>query len=69
MSTKEKEIVKVEIAEMIQYSVTDKAIAEMKEEYLSLEVKDFGDKKGYMACYEARQAVKKKRCDVEKKRK
>lgn len=55
--------------QVVEYSVTDAAIAEMKNRYMSLVVKDLADKKGLSEVHEARMVVKGKRIEVEKRRK
>ena len=55
--------------ELITYSVTNAAIAKLKDEYLQLKVVGFTDKKGYALCHEARMILVSKRGEVEKRRK
>lgn len=52
-----------------EYNFTDAKIAEIKEKYLSLKVKDASDMDGYLECKEGHQEVKKYLKDVEDKRK
>jgi|WetSurMetagenome_2_1015567.scaffolds.fasta_scaffold159296_2 hypothetical protein len=54
---------------VIEYNVTDAAIAEMKSQYMGLVVKDLNDDKGLAEVHRARMIVKGKRVDVEKRRK
>lgn len=54
--------------DLISYSVTDAAIAQMREKFLEYRVKDFDDKAGYEQCKTARLLVKAKRVEVEKRR-
>jgi hypothetical protein len=54
---------------VVEYNVTDAAIAEMKSQYMGLVVKDLQDEKGLAEVHRARMVVKGKRVDVEKRRK
>lgn len=58
-----------QIQDLIKYSVTDAAIAEMGEKYLSLKVHGLDDGEGYALCKEARKAVRDTRLNVEERRK
>jgi hypothetical protein len=55
--------------ELKKFSITDQAIAEMKQKYLPLKINGVDDKAGYAAVREARLTVKSKRIEVDKKRK
>ena len=50
----------------VQLNVTDKAIADIKQQYMGLTITGVEDKAGYKAVYAARQVVKKTRVDVKK---
>ena len=63
------ELVEMQGTSLIQFSVTEAAIAKMKEEYLVIVVSDFDDKVNYDLARSARLNVKEKRVAVEKKRK
>jgi len=55
--------------QVVEYNVTDAAIAEMKSQYMGLVVKDLQDEKGLAEVHRARMIVKGKRVDVETRRK
>jgi hypothetical protein len=69
--TQEKEITGtlVQPNQVINYNVSDSAIAEMKANYLPMVINGVEDKEGYKAVVEARKSVKRIRLDVEEKRK
>jgi len=54
--------------ELAKYDLPDARIAELKEKYLSVEVKDAKDATGYMFCKRAHQEVREIRVSIEKKR-
>ena len=54
---------------LVEYNITDAAIAEMESIYLSLLITDIEDKEQFDAVHSARMTVKGKRVDVEKRRK
>lgn len=54
--------------EIIEYSVTDAAIATMADVYLKLKIDGVDDRPGLVAVHDARMIVKGKRIEVEKKR-
>jgi len=53
----------------VEFSVTDAAIAEMREKFMPLTIAGPTDKAGFQAVYDARMIVKRSRVDVDKKRK
>ena len=53
----------------VVFSITDSAIAVLREKYMPLKVKGLADKSGLAAVHDARIEVKSLRVDVEKKRK
>jgi len=55
--------------ELIVYNITDAAIAEMKNKYTALTVKDVTDTNGFLECRTARMVVRDRRIEVEKRRK
>jgi hypothetical protein len=55
--------------DLIKYSPSDQAIAEMASQYMGLSIRDIQDTAGYKAVHDARMVVKGKRVDIEKKRK
>jgi colicin import membrane protein len=55
--------------EVVEYSVTDAAIAKMSADYMGLTVNGLDDKAGLAMVHSARMVVKGKRLEVEKKRK
>lgn len=55
--------------QVVEYSITDAAIAKMSEAYLSLVITDLENKEEFDAVHSARMAVKGKRIEVDKKRK
>lgn len=55
--------------QLIEFNVTDSAIAELKEKYLPLVINGIEDKNGYKAVKSARMIVKTHRVDVDKRRK
>ncbi len=57
------------MSQIVEYSITDAAIAEMKSMYMGLKVLNLDDKEGFKAVHSARMIVKGKRCEVEKRRK
>lgn len=57
------------MAQIVEYSVTDAAIAEMTKMYMGLKVLNLDDEKGFKAVHSARMIVKGKRIEVEKRRK
>ena len=56
-------------AQVVKFSVTDAAIAQMKSEYMGLSIAGADDKNGFELVHRARMTVKEKRVDVEKTRK
>lgn len=54
---------------IVEYSITDAAIAKMESLYLCLTVKNVEDKEGFEQVHDGRMVVKRKRLDVEAKRK
>ncbi len=55
--------------QIVEYNVTDAAIAEMKSLYMGLKVLSLDDDEGFKAVHSARMIVKGKRIEVEKRRK
>ena len=56
-------------AAVVEYNVTDAALAKMEADYMGLTVKGLDDKDGFEAVHKARMIVKGVRVDVEKTRK
>ena len=54
---------------LVEYNITDAAIAEMKSIYMSLSITDIEDKEQFDSVRSARMTVKGKRVEVEKRRK
>jgi len=54
--------------QVVEYSITDAALAEMKEMYMPLVITDLDDKEQFDAVHSARMVVRGKRIEVEKKR-
>ena len=54
---------------LVEYNITDAAIAEMESIYLCLKITDIEDKEQFDAVHSARMTVKGKRVEVEKRRK
>lgn len=54
---------------IVEYSITEAALAEMKSMYMGLKVLSLDDEKGFKAVHSARMIVKGKRIEVEKRRK
>lgn len=54
---------------VVEYNVTDAAIAEMEHAYMGLTIQGLDDKKGFVAVHTARMVVKGKRVEVEHRRK
>jgi hypothetical protein len=74
MSTTEAPIVPAAVnagtgAPLVQYSVSDSAIAEMRDAYMPLAIAGAEDSDGFKRVHEARIRVKTTRVDIEKKRK
>lgn len=59
----------LETTDTLDLTIGDDAIADMAERYMGLKVKDISDNVGIAAVHEARMVVKRKRIDIEKKRK
>lgn len=57
------------INDLITYSVTDAALAEMRSKFLGLRVLNATDEEGYAQCKEARAVVRRTRLEVEERRK
>lgn len=55
--------------QIVEYNVTDAAIAEMQSRFMALTVKGLDDNKGLAEVHKARMVVKGKRIEVEKRRK
>ena len=55
--------------QVVEYNVTDAAIAEMKDMYMGLLITDLDDKEQYDAVHKAHMVVRGKRIEVDKKRK
>ena len=55
--------------QVVEYSITDAAIAEMSEMYLPLVITDLEDKEQFDAVHSARMVVRGKRIEVDKRRK
>ena len=53
--------------ELVKYSATDAAIAEMSKNYLALTIKDINDQEEYKLVHSARMDVKSKRVAVKKR--
>lgn len=59
----------VNVNELVVYSVTDAAIADLRARYMALSVKGIDDKQGYELCKKARIEVKGYRVEIDKQRK
>lgn len=55
--------------QIVEYNITDAAIAKMKDLYMALKVSGLDDEEGFDAVHDGRMVVKGKRIEVEKKRK
>lgn len=68
MSTPIQDEQQSDLNQLITYSVTDAAIAEMSAQFMPLKVFGIDDAEGYARCKEARNTVRSKRVEVEKRR-
>lgn len=59
----------ITMADLITYSVTDAALAELHSKYIGLKVLDAEDEEGYALCKDARKVVRDTRLGVEERRK
>lgn len=60
------DLIEIPSMEVVKLNVTDREIARMKDEYMSLTISGIEDKAGYKKVYESRQVVKKTRTGVVK---
>src|SRR3990167_3338643 len=59
----------MELTELVQFSVTDTAIAKLADLYMDLRITSVADLSGFKAVHAARMVIKGKRVEVEKRRK